>query len=102
MHKLEWTLRVSRKAKYARLQIKPFGGLEVVIPPQFPRYQIPGLVEQHAEWAVRQLDKQTRLRNAVRLPDEIRLSFDSSITRVSYPDQPGITADLFEMQQDCL
>ena len=29
---LEWNLRVSRRARYARLRILPFGGLEVVIP----------------------------------------------------------------------
>ena len=42
---LTWQLRVSRRARYAKLQIKPFGGLEVVIPPRFPRSEIAGLVE---------------------------------------------------------
>ena len=102
MHNLKWTLRVSRKARYARLQIKPFGGLEVVIPPRFPRHQIPSLVEQHADWATRQLDRQERLRQAVQLPGEIRLAFDNSVTPVVYPDRPGTTTDLFTGLQESL
>ena len=45
----DYSLRVSRKAKYAKLKIKPFGGLEVVIPLRFPMKAVPGLLEQHAE-----------------------------------------------------
>ena len=100
MAELEWTLRVSRKARYARLQIKPFGGLEVVIPPRFPRYQIPDLVQQHADWARNQLAKQSRLREAARLPEQIELLFDNSVTRIIYSARPGSTADLFDHQSD--
>ena len=52
---LEWQLRVSRRARYARLRIQPFGGLEVVIPPRFPRNQVAGLVAEHATWAITQI-----------------------------------------------
>ena len=100
MAELEWTLRISRKARYARLLIRPFGGLEVVIPPRFPRYQIPGLVQQHADWARKQLAQQSRLREAAQLPDQIELRFDSSVTRVIYSGRPGSTADLFDHQSD--
>ena len=93
---LEWRLRVSPRARYARLLIKPFGGLEVVIPPRFPRRQIPSLVARHADWARRQLERQLRLRQAIRLPQQLRLAFDSSTTPVIYAGEPlKFNLDLF-------
>ncbi|MGD2171860.1 MAG: SprT family zinc-dependent metalloprotease [Gammaproteobacteria bacterium] len=93
---LHWDLRVSPRARQAKLQIKPYGGLEVVIPPRFPRAQIPSLVERHAAWARRQVDRQARLRDAVRLPEQIRLAYDDSITPVVYAGEPlTSTGDLF-------
>jgi predicted metal-dependent hydrolase len=81
---LDWSLRVSRRARHARLQIKPFGGLEVVIPARFPRNQVAALVDRHAAWARRQLSRQASLRRAIRLPDELSLSFDNSTTPIVY------------------
>jgi predicted metal-dependent hydrolase len=81
---LDWSLRISRRARYARLQIKPFGGLEVVIPARFPRDQVAALVDRHASWARRQLARQTSLRQAIRLPDELSLAFDNSTTAIVY------------------
>jgi predicted metal-dependent hydrolase len=93
---LQWELRVSRRVRYARLQIKPFGGLEVVIPPRFPRHQVPGLVAKHADWARRQLGKQEQLRQSVRLPSHISLAFDNSSTPVIYTaDRLQVNFDLF-------
>ena len=100
MQELEWTLRVSSKARYARLQIKPFGGLEVIIPPRFPRYQIPALVQRHAAWARNQVAKQLQLRQAIELPDQIELEFDKTVTRIIYSDRPGSTADLFDQHSN--
>jgi hypothetical protein len=85
---LEWELRVSRRVRYARLQIKPFGGLEVVIPPRFPRHQVPGLVARHAGWARRQLARQSQLRQSVQLPTQLALAFDNSSTPVIYTADP--------------
>jgi len=93
---LKWELRVSRRVRYARLQIKPFGGLEVVIPPRFPRYQVPGLVAKHAGWARRQLSRQAQLRQSVQLPSHINLAFDNSSTAVIYTADPQqMNFDLF-------
>ena len=85
---LEWELRISHRVRYARLQIKPFGGLEVVIPPRFPRHQVPGLVAKHAGWARRQLARQSQLRQSVRLPAHLALAFDNSSTPVIYSADP--------------
>lgn len=95
---LSWQLRVSRRARHARLQIRPYGGLEVVIPPRFPRHEVPRLVERHADWARQQLAQQRRLRESIRLPDSIHLAFDDSITPVHYRcGRAGVTADLFAL-----
>jgi hypothetical protein len=93
---LEWQLRVSPRARYAKLLIKPYGGLEVVIPPRFPRSEIPFLVAKHADWARHQLDKQARLRQSIRLPQHLSLAFDNSSTPVRYANQSlAFNFDLF-------
>ena len=93
---LEWKLRVSPRARYAKLQIKPYGGLEVVIPPRFPRGQIPILVARHAEWARHHLDKQVKMRQAIQLPRQMDLAFDNSSTAVIYANEPlAFNYDLF-------
>ena len=93
---IEWQVRVSRRIRRARLQIKPYGGLEVVIPPRFPRDQIAHFVAQHADWIRRHLAEQDRRRNAIGLPEVIRLAFDGSRVAVTY-QQPGaaMNYDLF-------
>ncbi len=101
--KLEWKLRVSPRARYARLQIKPWGGLEVVIPPRFPRRDIPFLVDKHADWARRQLARQARLRDAVEMPRRLELAFDDSSTAVVYRSEPlSFNYDLFAGSRDRL
>jgi hypothetical protein len=93
---LQWKLRVSPRVRYARLQIKPFGGLEVVIPPRFPRHQVPGLVAKHAVWARRQLARQSQLRQSVCLPAHLTLAFDNSSTPVIYTADPlQVNFDMF-------
>lgn len=96
---LEWKLRVSPRARYAKLLIKPFGGLEVVIPKRFPRNQVPGLVAKHETWARRQLARQSRLRQSIRLPQHLSLAFDNSSTPVVYQGDPlQFNFELFEEQ----
>ncbi len=96
---LEWKLRISPRARYARLLIKPFGGLEVVIPKRFPRNQVAGLVAKHATWARRQLARQSKLRQSIRLPQYLSLAFDNSATPVIYQDDPlQLNFELFEEQ----
>ena len=91
---LTWELRISSRSRYAKLQIKPYGGLEVVIPTRFPRNQVPRLVEKHSDWIRRQLEKQSILCESIELPQCIELAFDQSRTRILYAndehaDDPG-------------
>jgi predicted metal-dependent hydrolase len=83
-NELQWQLRVSRRARYARLRILPFGGLEVVIPSRFPRNQVAGLVAQHADWARQQLARQAQLRSSIQLPTTLSLPFDGSNIPIHY------------------
>jgi predicted metal-dependent hydrolase len=93
---LQWSLRVSRRARYARLRIMPFGGLEVVIPYRFPRHEVAGLVAQHADWARAQLARQAALRDAIQLPSALSLAFDDSLTPIHYAGAaPPAQGELF-------
>ena len=102
--KLEWQLRVSRRARYARLRILPFGGLEVVIPSRFPRKLVAGLVAEHADWAHRQLAKQAQLRESICLPPALVLAFDGSSTPIRYqPTEPTFQGELFaDNTEECI
>ncbi|MCZ6486889.1 MAG: SprT family zinc-dependent metalloprotease [Gammaproteobacteria bacterium] len=94
----DYSLRVSRKAKYAKLQIKPYGGLEVVIPVRFPKKAVPQLVNQHAEWIGKQLEKQAHRISAAALPSEIYLAITNSLTEVVYDSNQ----QEYRSQCDCL
>jgi predicted metal-dependent hydrolase len=73
----DYSLRVSRKARHAKLQIKPYGGLEVVIPVRFPKKAVPQLIIKHADWIEKQLAKQERRISAAQLPSEIYLAINN-------------------------
>lgn len=84
---LQWTLRISRRSRYARLQVKPFGGLEVVIPPHFPRRQIEPFILQHRGWIKQKLAEQQLLQDTLKLPNLIKLALDQSDTPIIYGNQ---------------
>lgn len=78
----DYSLRVSSRAKHPKLRIKPFGGLEVVIPTRFPKKAVPELVNQHTQWIQTQLQKQQLAEPA--LPDDIQIGFDESHWPIVY------------------
>ncbi len=45
-----YTLKVSAKAKYARLKMTPHEGLVVVVPVGFDKKQLPALLQRYASW----------------------------------------------------
>jgi predicted metal-dependent hydrolase len=91
---LSWKLRVSRRVKYARLQIKPYSGLEVIIPPRFPRAAVSGFVEEHIDWIQTQLARYAELHPKPKLPERVFLALDGSDILISYPGQLEVS-DLF-------
>lgn len=98
---LVWDLRVSRRARRARLQVKPYGGLEVVIPPRFPRDEIPLFIARHETWIRQQLAEQQRRRAAISLPHAIDLAIENRSYAVVYC-RPGesVNFDLFAPPAD--
>jgi predicted metal-dependent hydrolase len=81
----DYSLRVSSRVKHPKLRIKPFGGLEVIIPPRFPKRAVPELVNRHTQWIETQLQKQQSAEPA--LPENIRLAFDESHWPIVYEHQ---------------
>ena len=98
---LTWNLRLSRRARRARLQIKPYGGLEVVIPPRFPRDEIPLFIAQHETWIREQLAEQQRRRAAIGLPHSIDIALEGLRYAIVYC-RPGesVNLDLFAPPAD--
>jgi len=47
---IPYTIRVSRRAKAARLRLSPYEGLIVVVPAGFDRKQVPALIESNKKW----------------------------------------------------
>ncbi|NNE64787.1 MAG: M48 family metallopeptidase [Gammaproteobacteria bacterium] len=80
---LDYSLRVSTKARHARLQIKPYQGLEVVIPVRFPKRAVPELVHQHYDWIVKQLNKNRLAFPKPELPSQIPVVVNDSVIAVN-------------------
>jgi predicted metal-dependent hydrolase len=83
----DYSLRVSRKAKYAKLKIKPYGGLEVVIPLRFPKKAVPELLNRHTEWILQHLQKLQQNLPLPALPEHIHLAINNFHTEVVYAPQ---------------
>jgi predicted metal-dependent hydrolase len=72
--KIDYRLRVSPRARRVSLRVRPWVGLEVVVPKRFPRRQIEGILQHHEEWIRRQLAHHAPTLEAPPLPTEIRLA----------------------------
>ena len=70
----QYALRVSHRVRGVKIAVKPFQGLEVVIPPRFPRRQIDGILQQHAGWINRQLQKHQHSFSPPALPEQLTLT----------------------------
>jgi len=76
-----YTLKVSSRAKSARLKMTPHGGLVVVIPPGFDKKKIASLLLHHEEW----IKKVTAKFDAHR-PTPPQLSENGLPTTIVFPD----------------
>ena len=97
----DYSLRVSQRAKYAKLQFKPYGGLEVVVPRNFPQKAVPELISRHAGWIEQHLAKQQQRYPEIALPQLVSLAFDQSQTEVLY-QSPVRQARLNRQHQLCI
>jgi hypothetical protein len=69
-----------------RLAVKPYLGLEVVIPRRFPRKQIPRILQQHEVWIIKQLEKLQQSLQPVRLPCSIQLTLSDETYPIEYAE----------------
>jgi len=85
----EYTLRVSKRAKYARLQMSLRDGLVVVVPRGFDQKRIPELLEKKRSWiekVSKQYEEQQRLAPQDPMPGRIDLRGIEEIWQVDYRD----------------
>lgn len=85
-----YTVRESRRAKRARIDVSPAGRVEVVVPAGFPRRQVPQLLADNRAWLERALARvEQRAAEApelhARLPERVRLPALAREWTVSYP-----------------
>ncbi len=71
--KIDYRLRVSPRARRVSLRIKPWVGLEVVVPKRFPQHRVERILQQHEEWIRRQLARHAPTLTAPALPGMIEL-----------------------------
>jgi len=86
-----YSIRVSKRAKRARLQIKPYQGLEVVIPRNFPEKRIIRFLLQHEDWIKQKLSTNC-YQQKPEYPQSITLSLLQSQWPIHYQqcDKPGV------------
>jgi hypothetical protein len=91
---LTYTVRVSRRARYARLKMSPHEGLIVVVPEGFDTKLVPGLVESRKEWITKVQQSFDRRRVSgvsdatVVPPSMIELAGIGESWRVTYRSEP--------------
>ncbi|MEI6758441.1 MAG: SprT family zinc-dependent metalloprotease [Chlorobium sp.] len=61
---LPYTLKVSSRAKFARLKMTPHAGLVVVVPKRFDKKEIPALLLRHEEWIRKAAERLDSVRSA--------------------------------------
>lgn len=89
----DYTIRVSSRARHARLQVKPFIGLEVIIPRRFPRHQVEAFVIRHRSWINQQLDKHASSFETPSLPEQMHIALTDEIVSIEYLDEGKLTED---------
>ena len=66
------------------MRVKPFVGLEVVIPKHFPRKQIPRILQQHEDWITQQLNKHAHTFKSAALPERLDFALNGESISIQY------------------
>ena len=92
---LAYSVRESKRARHVRLRVRPFVGLEIVVPKRFPRAQIGRILQQHRDWISAQLEKHAASLVDPALPDALELALTGELYRIEYADslRPQIRLD---------
>ena len=87
----DYSLRVSKRARHVRLAVKPYVGLEVVIPKRFPKKQIASILQQHQEWITTQLQKHAHSFSQGLLPEIVNLPYSGESFLINYISNPQLS-----------
>ena len=89
-HSFAWTLRLSSRAKRARITISEFGKVELVWPRDLSQAHVPLMMEQHQGWVKQKLSHLSFRQQCVVPPSNIVFSVVDEIWNVAYiPKQTG-------------
>ena len=89
----EYRVRVSRRAKHARLQMSLRDGLVVVVPRGYDRKRIPDLLTQKRGWiekVAREIEAQRELAPQSAWPERLELRSIGEVWRVEYADAASV------------
>jgi len=78
---LPYTIKISPRAKYARLKMTPYGGLVVVVPKGFDKKKISSLLLHHEEWIKKMAAKFDALRQ-----DSVSVRDKGLPSQIVFPD----------------
>ena len=103
----DYRVRVSPRARYARLRITATEGLVVVVPHGFDQRRIPEILAARRAWWQKHLDRlQVQRRHigegGANLPRTIAMEAIGEQWSVSYPTAPGVRRGAYEGTQDRL
>lgn len=84
LNPIKYSLRISPRARHVRLAVKPYKGLEIVIPKRFSKNKIPQILQQHEAWISQQLKKQANSLAGTTLPESIAFAATGNEYRVIY------------------
>lgn len=105
---IPYQLRVSRRAKYARLRMSPHDGLIVVVPKGFDVRKVPDMVESRREWIEKVQNSFERKRvsgvsdTGQALPSKLELSGIGESWSVTYRSQESKGVSVREISADVL
>jgi len=98
----QYALKVSKRVRGVKIAVKPYQGLEVVIPPRFPRYRIDGILQHHADWINRQLQKHADSFKAAELPEQLDINLDGKHYDICYQEADRASLVLCESTNSLL
>lgn len=86
---VDYTIRISKRAKRVSIQIALDGSVEVVVPPAYDRTKVPRLVAKRRDWILKnrarlsseRLDTSTDWQKS--LPDKLELRWQTSLTQAT-------------------
>jgi len=84
----QYSVKISRRVRGVKITIKPYCGLEVIVPPRFPQRQIAGILQQHAGWINRQLEKHRHSFKTPALPETLQFSLSGERYSIQYHSNP--------------